>query len=123
MFKTALHERTKKWALKKQSAIGEDKDTVLHIHEAYQYLLRKCVDDVARNTIANELTEKLSIEEVNEKYTKLSKEMNFLPPLERKTETDPEHGIPKVWGTREMNQLTMHTMPKKLLLKAASESK
>ena len=49
--------------------------------------------------------------------------MNFLPPLERKTETDPEHGIPKVWGTREMNQLTMHTMPKKLLLKAASESK
>ena len=61
MFKTALHERTKKWALKKQSAIGEDKDTVLHIHEAYQYLLRKCVDDVARNTIANELAEKLSI--------------------------------------------------------------
>ena len=123
MFKTALHEHTKKWGLRKQAAIGEDKDTVLHIHEAYQYLLKKCVDDVARNTMANEVTEKLSLEEVNAKYSRLAKEMNFLPPLEIKTETDPEHGIPKVRGTREMNQLTMHTMPKKLLLKAASESK
>lgn len=55
LFETALHDTTKEWRLHRLGFLraGEGSvsdDHLLEIHEAYQYLFVKFVDDVAKNT-------------------------------------------------------------------------
>ena len=55
LFETALHDTTKEWRLHRMGFLraGEGSvsdDHLLEIHEAYQYLFVKFVDDVAKNT-------------------------------------------------------------------------
>ena len=55
LFETALHDTTKGWRLQRLGFLraGEGSvsdDHLLEIHEAYQYLFVKFVDDVAKNT-------------------------------------------------------------------------
>ena len=62
LFETALHEATKEWRLRRLGFLraGEGSvsdDHLLEIHEAYQYLFVKFVDDVAKNTGKNMLEE------------------------------------------------------------------
>ena len=62
LFETALHDATKEWRLRRLGFLraGEGSvsdDHLLEIHEAYQYLFVKFVDDVAKNTGKNMLEE------------------------------------------------------------------
>ena len=62
LFETALHDTTKGWRLQRLGFLraGEGSvsdDHLLEIHEAYQYLFVKFVDDVAKNTGQNILKE------------------------------------------------------------------
>ena len=62
LFETALHDATKEWRLRRLGFLraGEGSvsdDHLLEIHEAYQYLFVKFVDDVAKNTGKNILEE------------------------------------------------------------------
>ena len=58
LFETALNDRTKEWRIKVFYGHGQGGDSgdeidLRTIHEAYQYLFLKFVDDVAKNTVSN----------------------------------------------------------------------
>ena len=61
-----MRDRTRQWFLNPH----ENKDNMKIIHEAYQYLSKQFVDDVAQNTVANKgISTLLSVEAINLKFS------------------------------------------------------
>ena len=66
LLKDRLRDRTRQWFLNPH----ENKDNMKIIHEAYQYLSKQFVDDVAQNTVANKgISTLLSVEAINLKFS------------------------------------------------------
>ena len=111
LFEEALKERIKEWKLKQLTRF-RDKDQVemRTIHEAYQYLFKRFVDDAAKNTVENKrATLRLTIKEINTKFAELTED-------DIKKYSD----IKKVKKNEE-TMIAMQNVPKKSLAKKAKK--
>ena len=111
LFEEALKERIKQWKLKQLTRF-RDKDQVemRTIHEAYQYLFKRFVDDAAKNTIENKrATLRLTIKEINSKFSEL-------------TEDDiKKYSDMKKLRKSEETMIMLQNVPKKSLAKKAKK--
>ena len=111
LFEEALKERIKQWKLKQLTRF-RDKDQVemRTIHEAYQYLFKRFVDDAAKNTVENKrATLRLTIKEINTKFSEL-------------TEDDiKKYSDMKKVKKNEETMIAMQNVPKKSLAKKAKK--
>ena len=84
------------------------------IHEAYQYLFKKYVDDCTKNTVANKrATLTLTIKQINSKFNEMTEDdMKKYSDMKKARE-----GM----KSEEVQQLAMQNIPKKALAKKAKE--